>query len=387
MKSVVVAGIWGAVVLIVGACGPVLDVDGEEYRTGCQTGQLECIGNTPKTCLDGVWSELSPCVGQTCLDGQCRGECEAGKKECVGNAPATCDENGNLVVGGDCWGLTTLCFEGACVTPSCAGLPDNCGPYGDETCCAVTGVQGGSYYRSNDSAYPATVNNFTLDRFEITVGRFRKFVDEYPENMPVAGSGMHPAISGSGWNPSWNSYLPISRGELILQLKCGAPYETWTDSVGGHENRPINCITWYEAFAFCIFDGGRLPTEAEWNYAAAGGNEQREYPWSQPSISYAHAVYDGLPIADVGSRAPTGNGKWAQADLAGNVMEWVLDMYASPYVSSSCNNCANFSGSSRVLRGGSWLNSNTSDLSTWKRIGVFPFDRYDNVGARCARSL
>ncbi len=48
---------------------------------------------------------------------------------------------------------------------------------------------------------------------------------------------------------------------------------------GSNENQPINCVTWYEAFAFCISDGGYLPTAAEWNYAAAGGSDQRAYPF------------------------------------------------------------------------------------------------------------
>ena len=103
------------------------------------------------------------------------------------------------------------------------------------------------------------------------------------------------------------------------------------------EHQPINCITWYEAYAFCIWDGGFLPSEAEWNYAASGGSEQRVYPWSSPSmpttIDCAHANYSPMGMSpcsttgpeDVGSDSPTGDGKWGQADLSGNVWEWTLD--------------------------------------------------------------
>jgi formylglycine-generating enzyme len=53
-------------------------------------------------------------------------------------------------------------------------------------------------------------------------------------------------------------------------LACHSTNQTWTDTVGSHENLPINCINWYEAYAFCIWDGGFLPSDAESEYAAAG---------------------------------------------------------------------------------------------------------------------
>src|SRR5580704_6839465 len=56
--------------------------------------------------------------------------------------------------------------------------------------------------------------------------------------------------------------------------------ETWTETAGSSENLPITEAHWYAAYAFCIWDGGFLPSEAEWNYAAAGGSDQRAYPWS-----------------------------------------------------------------------------------------------------------
>jgi formylglycine-generating enzyme required for sulfatase activity len=111
-------------------------------------------------------------------------------------------------------------------------------------------------------------------------------------NPPPTGSGAHPNLPGSGWDPSWNAYLVADQAALIAAVKCDAVFQTWTDTPGGNDNRPMNCITWAEAMAFCVWDGGYLPTEAEWNYAATGGNEQRSYPWSNPATSLAIDISD-----------------------------------------------------------------------------------------------
>ena len=316
--------------------------------------------------------------------------------------------------------LPPLAGNDASVNPprmfmSCQGLADTCGPNGNEDCCDSLPVIGGAYYRSYDPAgdadsgnqsFPAMVSSFRLDKYEVTVARFRAFViagKGTQQDPPGSGDGAHAKIQSSGWDPSWNTSLAVDQPALVADVSCDATLETWTDNPGPNETRPMNCITWYEAMAFCAWDGGFLPTEAEWNYAAAGGGDsqgQRSYPWSNPpgSLMYdgMHASYydggcigDGMPacavtdLVRVGTK-PAGNGRWGQADLAGNVREWVLDWYGG-YV-NPCSDCALISSAlSRVQRGGSFDNY-PNILRAGFRGAHDPKIRDGFSGVRCARS-
>ena len=112
------------------------------------------------------------------------------------------------------------------------------------SCCTsniVTGVTTASFYRSYDGvtpgytsqAYPAQVSDFRLDKYEITVGRFRKFVAAYTQDMIAAGAGANPNnASDTGWDTAWNARLPASAEALEATLKCASPYQTWTDAAG-----------------------------------------------------------------------------------------------------------------------------------------------------------
>jgi formylglycine-generating enzyme required for sulfatase activity len=264
----------------------------------------------------------------------------------------------------------------------------------NESCCTSVLVPGGTFYRSydgvdfTDKSYPATVADFYLDKYEITVGRFRQFVNQgmgTQTSQPSAGAG------------AGKTYLAANTAALTTNLKCYAGYQTWTDTAGSNESMPVNCLDWYTAFAFCAWDGGRLPTEAEWNYAASGGSEQRYYPWSVPAtsttIDASYAVYATSATTgaqNVGSKSPKGDGKWGQSDLAGNVWEWTLDWYASPY-SMPCNNCADLTAASnRGLRGGGfdyYIGGSAGSLQSAYRSYYGPGNyRLPDVGARCART-
>jgi formylglycine-generating enzyme len=274
-------------------------------------------------------------------------------------------------------------------------------------------VHGGVYFRtydvagdnvSGDMSHPATVSSFRLDRFQITVGRFRAFVAAGMGTQltpPAAGAGAHTSIPGSGWDASWNSSLVGDTAALTVALGgCGTTSHTWTDGPAENEDRPIDCITWYETFAFCIWDGGYLPTDAEWNYATAGGDEQRAYPWSSPpdSLTFdpSYASYEclgdmtgGCALTDltVDGSKPAGNGRYGQSDLGGNVYEWLLDLATGTSFVDPCTDCASLgAGVQRYARGGSYRD----DHGAMRTTGRSQFDatvRADVFGARCARSM
>jgi formylglycine-generating enzyme len=183
--------------------------------------------------------------------------------------------------------------------------------------------------------------------------------------------------------------------QVNANLACTSPYDTWTSTAGSQENLPINCANWWESYAFCIWDGGFLPSEAEWEYAAAGGSQQREYPWgtAAPGTGNQYAIYGAyypngsgalqgvVNIAPVGT-ATLGAGLWGQLDLAGNVWEWNLDWYATY---ATCTDCGDFTAAfGRVVRGDSFFSYN--NLYPSNRDNDPPSSRYADIGLRCARA-
>lgn len=287
---------------------------------------------------------------------------------------------------------------------------NNCGADYNGDCAESLLVPGGTFNRSNDPQYPATVSSFRLDKYAITVGRMRQFVAAWTRAVdpwrPQAGSGKHTHLNGGrgletqastpenhlyepGWDASWNDHVLANGAEL---LKCEADYQTWADVPNGRDRRAQNCLNWYVAYAFCIWNNGFLPSEAEWNYAAAGGAEQREYPWSVPAnsrtidASYANYNWNDRRVLDVGSKSPRGDGLWGHADLAGNVWKWNLDSWTAerPVMSDNLS-YIDTSWQHRVILGGSF-GTVASDLLSSFRSNRNATNRFLYLGAQCART-
>lgn len=350
------------------------------------------------TCVDGVASFTCNCLpgfsGLTCgtnIDECTPNPCLHGGTCTDGVNSFTCACNSGRWTGPTC--AVDRCVSGIVAEvssgQSCSGLPATCGSNGNESCCRsplvlgnATGsrCEGTTFYRDYDDApdqfntqtYPAQVSDFYFNRFDVTVGRFKAFVNAYDAwiaaGNPVAGAGAHPKIPGSGWDPSWT--LPADAATFRTNLNTGSGVQTWDAVTTNNDRRPIDTEDWYEAFAFCLWDGGRLATEAEWTYAQMGGSEQRAYPWSVPAsdlaITASHASWgctgngvagcQNSDIMNVGS-FPLGDGRWGHADLVGNVWKWGFDLIGNPPPSNNpgnlCTNCARVSGgATRIIRGG-----------------------------------
>ena len=173
---------------------------------------------------------------------------------------------------------------------------------------------------------------------------------------------------------------------------------------------PINCVAWEMADHYCKQEGGRLPTEAEWEVAARGP-DGRKYPWGDEppakdllnacgtectAWGAAHGVKLAPPMykeddrfpntAPVGS-FPKGKSRYGVADVVGNVWEWVSDYYAPYEKENATNPTGPGAGAERVVRGGAWNGTQPSWVRPTFRFKDDPETRSFGIGFRCARSL
>lgn len=233
--------------------------------------------------------------------------------------------------------------------------------------------------------HEVSTSAFWLDRFEVTVARFRPFYEGYPPELPAAGAGAHPQIEGSGWQASFAADLPASREQLLEELACdeGA---TFDPASGPRDAFPLSCVSWPLALLFCLESGGRLPTEAEWEHAATGGSENRLYPWGDAAPDAERASFFPSDLGPTGEHH-AGRGRYGHEDLAGSVWEWTLDWLDTNWYSgggADCTDCARVSsGTHRALRGGAH-GFEAVALRAAVRSGDVPTSRKSSIGFRCA---
>lgn len=205
------------------------------------------------------------------------------------------------------------------IDPTCKSDPRCQG----ESCCTRILVPSGTY--EDKAAGEVKVGAFYLDKYELTVGRVRAWVDA---GSPTPSDGMPLGRDSTGREVRWNGAWTVMTDE---RLRGWERYDTWR---GGQVDLPKNFIDWYTSAAVCAFAGGRLPDDAEWHHAAVGGDENRPFPWGSEPQTPERAIYNCMgdgnkscslkDILPVGSR-PLGVGRWGHMDLAGSMFEWTMD--------------------------------------------------------------
>lgn len=213
---------------------------------------------------------------------------------------------------------------------------------------------------------------FHLSRFPVTNHDFKAFIDDN-------GYRTQAWWSEEGW-------------AFCHKEKLDAP-RFWANARWSAPNQPVVGVSWYEAEAFCRWmtqkwsskEGrrvARLPSEAEWEYAARG-KEGRRYPWGndEPTPERANYGHTGIGQTSPVGAFPLGATPEGVHDMAGNVWEWCGDWYGKYPSDTHINPSGLIKGSDRVLRGGSWFFS-ASNLRGAGRNGIRPSYRDRLVGFR-----
>ncbi len=225
-------------------------------------------------------------------------------------------------------------------------------------------ASGQFYMGSNDGSGAAdeqprhrvTMASFSLDRFEVTNARYRACV--------AAGACSVPAFSSSQTRRQY----------------FGDP---------AFADYPVIFVDFAQAEAFCRWNGGRLPSEAEWEYAARGPVPSvRQFPWGDDAPTCDRANLSGcLGDTDRVGNRPLGASPFGALDMAGNVWEWTQDWYDARYYEHSpqTDPAGPAEGTLKVMRGGCWM-SGPDSLRVSCRKAELPSTWAPNVGFRCAYS-
>ena len=258
-------------------------------------------------------------------------------------------------------------------------------------------IKGGKFFMGSDDrkdeeserpAHQVTLSPYCIDTTEVTVAQYKECSDK-------------GECKRAPRDNEWPGITPRERKIYDVLCNIRDP-ETKAD-------HPINCVDWELSNAFCKASGRRLPTEAEWEFAARG-SDGRKYPWgdepptsenrlnacgkeclawgkkNNEDVSAMYSADDGwATTAPVGS-FPKGASPFGLQDVVGNVWEWASDWYA-PYGPSAQVDPAGGTGEARVLRGGAWNGSEIGWVRPTYRFKSEPSLRSHGIGFRCAKTL
>lgn len=243
--------------------------------------------------------------------------------------------------------------------------------------CYEMGDTFGDGGREEKPVHEVCIDDFYIGKYEVTVGEFRDFVKKTGYKTDAEnGDGCYYYTAYLSWEKSSSRY--------------------W-DRIGFSQtdSNPVGCVSWNDANEYVSWkskatgDRYRLPTEAEWEYAARSGGKKEKWSGTSSESSLGdYAWYEGISggkTHPVGQKRPNGLGLY---DMSGNVLEWVSDRYDERYYydSSRDNPQGPSSGQLRVLRGGSWY-FNPMHARTSNRQLIDPAISYTYFGFRFVKTI
>jgi formylglycine-generating enzyme len=242
-----------------------------------------------------------------------------------------------------------------------------------------------------------TVSAFFIDPHEVTVGRFRTWWSSPTRSWPIGGAEFFAGSKTLRWrNTGW----PAAPTAPSIAAGC-----TWKgESDASNDDKPLNCVDWFTALGFCMSEGKRLPSEAEWELVASGGQD-RLFPWSGQGTegdSYtgtdcAHALNGGScsPLTATPDSTVWGRTRYGVWNMAGSLAEWVVDLYTPDYatlvdgtIDPVSDPTTTATASPRLARGGSHM-SPIKALRAAARpsASVVATIQDSQIGFRCAKRM